>query len=166
MVVHEEPLEGTGEHPGFVAVVFARSTSDAERYRELLADHDVNVFVGTDEELDDKLIRRLGRTHGVPVLVPADQADEARTIIADWHEFSDFQNGDDDLDDEDDDDRFALSSRPNADADLYEDGDADDDEDDYLSEDDDDWQDDEDEQELDDLNEFDEDEFDDESEEL
>ena len=129
----------------FVPVVVARNSDQAERFRNLLEDHDIPVRVGTDggpEELaappavdsSEELSR------GIPVLVPENVLDEAGEVIAEREGFEDF--GDEDADDTDDDDEdFSLDddlpagwSEHREDDDCVEDDDDGDDGDDPLSE--------------------------------
>jgi hypothetical protein len=106
----EEEFEGQEEeYSDFVPAVFARSLNEAQKYQELLNDHDIPAIVGLDEELQSeedtpRVKRRKGMTHGVPVLVPEVLLDEASEVIADREEHDEFEtDDDDDLDDDEDD---------------------------------------------------------------
>lgn len=108
----------------FVPAVLARSVEEAQRYRELLDDHDIPAILGTDDELadmedeDQRLARLAGITHGVPVLVPESLLDEANEIISDRETFEGFEDDADEFDD-DEDDEIALT--PEEDLDLEDD---------------------------------------------
>ena len=106
----EEEFEGQEEeYSDFVPAVFARSLNEAQKYQELLNDHDIPAIVGLDEELQSEedtphVKRRKGMTHGVPVLVPEVLLDEASEVIADREEHDEFDTDeDDDLEDDEDD---------------------------------------------------------------
>jgi len=102
-----------GESRDFVPAVFARSIEEAEKYRELLNDHDIPAVMGDEEEEDDstRRPRRRGMTRGVPVLVPEALLDEASEIIADREQLEEYEISDDEFDNEEDEDEtFALSS--------------------------------------------------------
>ncbi len=99
------------EYADFVPVMVARSAEDAEKYCELLNDHDIPAAVA-EEKIDQdgqdapKAVRDKGSSRGVPVLVPEEFIDEAGEIIAD-HEDADEYLADsdeiaDEIDDEDD----------------------------------------------------------------
>ena len=80
----------------YVPAMFARSEEEAEACREFLTDHDIPAVVGDDERLgndDDAEIRarRLGMTHGMPVLVPESLLDEASEILAEHGESEKFE---------------------------------------------------------------------------
>ena len=71
-----------GEFGEFVPAVFARSTSEAEEYRELLNDHDIPAIVEVDEEdLPPRVARpscappRTGKAGQPTALVAGDQGD-------------------------------------------------------------------------------------------
>ena len=82
--------------------VVARSVEEADRYRELLDDHDIPAILATDDELAHVGAGRSAITRGVPILVPEAMLDEASEIIADWEDFEEYQVRDeDDLGDED-----------------------------------------------------------------
>jgi hypothetical protein len=103
-----------GGRTGFVPAVFARSLEEAEKYRELLDDHDIPAIVGSDqddEEGVEKKLRGRGMTRGVPVLVPEVLLDEASEVIADREEVDEFETAEDDLaeDEDDEDDEFELT---------------------------------------------------------
>jgi hypothetical protein len=105
----EEEFEGQEEeYSDFVPAVFARSLNEAQKYQELLNDHDIPAIVGLDEELQSEddtphVKRRKGMTHGVPVLVPEVLLDEASEVIADREEHDEFETDeDDDLEDDED----------------------------------------------------------------
>ena len=90
---------------GFVSVVFARNADEAERFRELLEDHDIPAMVGTSDDIDVdseewQAARRQGMTHGVPVLVPEALLDEAGEVIADLDDTSGMEEDEEDEEDE------------------------------------------------------------------
>jgi hypothetical protein len=98
----------------FVPAVFARSFEEAERYRELLDDHDIPAIIGNDEEDEEKVGKKSkgrGMTRGVPVLVPEVLLDEASEVIADREEIDEFETAEDDLaeDEDEEDDEFELT---------------------------------------------------------
>ena len=83
-----------GSSRDFVPAVFARSVEEAERYQELLDDHDIPALIGENSG---------GMTRGVPVMVPEVYLDEASEIIADRGELEEFDLLEEDLEDEDED---------------------------------------------------------------
>ncbi len=129
--------ESEGEYTDFVPAVFARSVDEAEKYRELLDDHDIPAIIGTadhdenaDEDEDEDAPRRhssRGLTRGVPVLVPEALLDEAGEIIAETEESDEFSLDDDyDSDEEDELDiedelNEALDEDDLSDDDLFDD---------------------------------------------
>jgi hypothetical protein len=93
----EEPYESSGEeYSDFVPAVFARNMQDAERYCELLEDHDIPAILGTeDEETEEKSLKKARTrrmTHGVPVLVPEVLLDEASIVIADREDIDEYED--------------------------------------------------------------------------
>jgi hypothetical protein len=107
MARDDEPM-GEAELAGFVSVVFARNVEQAERFRELLEDHDIPALVGSSDDIDVEseewqAARRQGMTHGVPVLVPEALLDEASEVIADLDDTTGMEEDDKDEDDEDED---------------------------------------------------------------
>lgn len=139
------PNELPGEdYSDFVPAVFAPSVEEAERYRDLLSDHDILALVG-DEDGDEKT-RGAGNhsamTHGVPVLVPEVFLDEASEVIADHEDIDEFQVADDEVDD-DEDEELGLEGTLNAELDKPFGEDDEDDEDGLLNEDDEDYPDEE-----------------------
>jgi hypothetical protein len=101
---------GNDEYGEFVPAVFARSRESADKYREVLEDHDIPVVLSDergDEDTDDELAPpRPGMTNGVAVMVPDALLDEASEIIANREETEDFEE-DEEFDDEEDGD-FTL----------------------------------------------------------
>jgi len=99
MPADEEDFNELDPHDDFVPAVFARHRRDAERYREILEDHDIPVVMGDNQG-------RRGTPHGVPVLVPEPLLDEASEIIADLEDNQGFEDLEDvdslDEDDEED----------------------------------------------------------------
>jgi hypothetical protein len=89
----------------YVPAVFARSMEEAEKYRELLDDHDIPAIIGADEpEEESRKRRQRGISRGLPVLVPEALLDEASEVIAERAEQADEFEADTDDDLEDDDD--------------------------------------------------------------
>jgi len=88
-----------------VPAVYARGPRDAERYVQLLADHDIDAVVDPDyspPETDDD--RAPVVPSGVPILVAKAVLEDAQAFIADMDDLNGFiPNGEDedDLDDED-----------------------------------------------------------------
>jgi hypothetical protein len=103
------------EHPGFVPVITARTRKEAEEYRQLFEDHDIDVIVG-DEDLEEQDMKGTRLPHppplgGIAILVAEDMADEAREVLADRENVEEFQvvaEEDDEFDEEDDDDEDEL----------------------------------------------------------
>jgi len=103
-----------------VPAVFVRSPAEAERFRQLLDDHDIPAVVATDNEIaesedsESRLGRLTGTTQGTAVLVPAVLLDDASQVIADFEDTERFQAAADELDEyekdeEDEEDEFGLS---------------------------------------------------------
>lgn len=108
----EQETERSGEeHSGLVPAVVARSADEAEKYFELLKDHDIPAKVATnDAEIDDvRVACPRSMSHGIPVLVPEDMLDEASEVIADREEADEFRVHDDRDEDEGEDD-FGLGT--------------------------------------------------------
>ena len=91
-----------------VPVVFARSVEEAEQYRQLLEDHDIEAIIGGEdfETCIDVEAARGKRAHGLPVLVPETCLDEAGEVIANREELDEFDLND--KDDEEDEDEHGL----------------------------------------------------------
>jgi hypothetical protein len=110
MSVDDETGEGESfevEAGDFVPAFFARDLEEAEEYCELLSDHDIPARAGVDAELaqgdsEQRVARRRGMTHGVPVLVPETLLDEASEVIADREDLADFSE--DELEEDEDED--------------------------------------------------------------
>ncbi len=95
------------EYADFVPVMVARSADDAEKYCELLNDHDIPAALAEEETDPDgqgaaKAVRDKGSSRGVPVLVPEELLDEAGEIIADHEDADEYLADSDEADDEDD----------------------------------------------------------------
>ena len=99
---------GNDEFGEFVPAVFARSRDSAEKYREVLEDHDIPVVLSDEREdpSDELAPPRRGITNGVAVMVPDALLDEASEIIANREETDEFEE--DDEFDEEDGDEFTL----------------------------------------------------------
>jgi hypothetical protein len=99
----DEPIDD--ELAGFVSVVFARNVAQAERFRELLEDHDIPALVGTSDDIDEdseewQAARRQGMTRGVPVMVPDALLDEAGEVIADLDDTTGLEEDEEDEEEE------------------------------------------------------------------
>ncbi len=85
----------------YIPVVYGRCLEEAEKYRQLLEDHDVPAII--DEEYEPGSAQSPGDvTRGVPVLVPESLLDEARAYIAGLEEMNELVVKDDNLNDDDD----------------------------------------------------------------
>lgn len=111
MARKNEPLEvPEDEESDFVPVVFLRSPDEAERFRQLLDDHDIPAVVATDNEIagsedsETRVGRLAGTTQGTAVLVPAVLLDDASQVIADFEDAERVQDAADEIDDDEDDD--------------------------------------------------------------
>jgi hypothetical protein len=92
----------------FVPAAFARSAEDAEKFRELLEDHDIPVVLSNETE-EAAFAAKPGMTRGVAVMVPDALLDEASEVIAAREDTSDFEEIEEFDDQEDDDEDFGLS---------------------------------------------------------
>lgn len=95
------------EYTDFVPVVFARSPEEAQRYQELLSDHDIPAMIGGDKDSDSDAAPCAnpcsgGMSRGVPVMVPDVLLDEASEIIADREDVDEFALEEDEVEEEDD----------------------------------------------------------------
>lgn len=99
-------FESSGEeYTDFVPVVFARSPEEAERYQDLLSDHDIPAITGGDADRDvapSETSRSGGMSRGVPVMVPDVLLDEASEVIADREDVDEFALEEDEEEEEDD----------------------------------------------------------------
>ena len=107
---HSDIIDDDGT--ALAPAVFARDAEDAERYCELLADHDILGIVAIDVDNDatefKDVTQGVGMTRGVAVLVEEALLDEASLVIADREDQDEFQfDTDDDDDDEPLDERIA-----------------------------------------------------------
>jgi hypothetical protein len=106
MPADEEEFEGMEpEYDDFVPAVFARNRAEADRYREILEDHDIPVELG---DRDGTSASGRGRAHGLPVLVPDPLLEEASEIIADLEDDEEFVDNDEIDEEEDDEDEVDL----------------------------------------------------------
>lgn len=78
-----------------VVVLYVETREEAEQYVALLADHDIEAIIGSEEE--DDVPAELDE--GIPVLVTANQLDEAGEIIADHEESGGFVLEEDQIED-------------------------------------------------------------------
>lgn len=93
-----------GGREDYVPVVVAKTMDQAEKYRDLLDEHDIPAITDPDYEEESAGKARRGRiTRGVPVLVPEALLDEASEIIADCEELDEFAPAED-VEDEDEED--------------------------------------------------------------
>jgi len=96
-MIKQPGSEGTED---YVLLLYAHDRAEAEFYKSLLLDHDIEAVIDKDAEVLDLLAR--GR---LPVMVPQELVEEAREIIeqrADMDDkFEDFAGGDYQGDDED-----------------------------------------------------------------
>lgn len=85
----------------YIPAVYGRCLEEAEKYRQLLEDHDVPAII--DEEYEPGSAQNPGDvTQGVPVLVPESLLDEARAYIASLEEMKELVVEDDYPNDDDD----------------------------------------------------------------
>jgi hypothetical protein len=128
-----------------VPVVFGRDDDEAEEYRQLLEDHEIEATVGYDglADRDDADAEDRSMSRGIPVLVPESLLDEASEIIADREDDEEFAV-DEEFEDEgegDEADEFTLELdeeiEPEAVGYLDDDEDDEFEEDEFLDEDDD-----------------------------
>jgi hypothetical protein len=99
----------------FVPVVFARSAKEAEEYRQLLEDHDIEAVVESEEEPLEPIDvpkKRSPVPRGLPVLVRESFLDEASEIIADREEMDELETVETEEEDEEEDDTFGLQEEP------------------------------------------------------
>ena len=122
---HSDIIDDDGT--ALAPAVFARNAEEAERYCELLADHDILGIVAIDAdnddtEIDDDVTKGVGITRGVAVLVEEALLDEASLVIADREDQAEFQfDTDDDDDDDDDDEDEDFDFGQNLDSDFKDD---------------------------------------------
>ena len=83
MRVRDEEVEGRGQDEAdqYVPVLYAHSVEEAERYCQLLEDHDIPAIVDDDYE-DLESFNSSGVRQGVPVLAPGSFQEEAQALIA------------------------------------------------------------------------------------
>lgn len=102
------------EKPGgeeLTPVVYGRDIEEAERFRDLLEDHEIPAVIA-DEDGDFPR----SAAGEVPVLVPAELLEEAGEIIAEREDLDEFEVEDDEFYDEDEDEEDELTE---LDADVY-----------------------------------------------
>ena len=131
MALKDEDRIPDNEQEQYVPAVFARDEKEAEAFRELLADHDIEALVGY-EQLKTQPEReatevQLGR--GLPVLVPEALLDEASAVISDREDQDEFELGEELEDEDEDEDKldFELEEEPEyyqseEEDDLFEEG--------------------------------------------
>ena len=91
MPVHERKIEDHGhdEADQYVPVLYAHSVEEAERYCQLLEDHDIPAIVDDDyedlESFDSSDVRQ-----GVAVLAPGSFQEEAQALIANLEELGEL----------------------------------------------------------------------------
>jgi len=91
MPVHDEKVGGRGpdEADQYVPVLYAHSVEEAERYCQLLEDHDIPAIVDDDYE-DVESFHSAGVRQGVPVLAPGSFREEAQALIASLEEMGEL----------------------------------------------------------------------------
>lgn len=91
MPAEEEPMEESEpQWSEFVPAVIARTTEEAESFRELLNDHAIPAVLSPREDGQEGDVEEpLGRG-GVAVLVPEELLDEASRVIAEREEMDEF----------------------------------------------------------------------------
>ena len=114
----------------YVPVTYARTPDEAERYRQLLEDHDVPAVVDEDYEPGASPAWK-STGAGVPVLVPESLLEDAREFLAEIEEMAALPDEEDEVyDDEEDDDltgeagygrKTAVSGEDDLEDDLEED---------------------------------------------
>ena len=110
---HDVDPEDLGE---YAPVVYGQSHEEAEKYRQLLEDHDVPAVI--DEDYEPMAARATGTVQeGVPVLVPESRLEEARGYIASIEEMGELVDDEDYLDGEDDENGYGDVSGPDIDKD-------------------------------------------------
>ena len=106
MPAEEEDFEQMEpEYDDFVPAVFARNRAEAEKYREILEDHDIPVELG---ERENSPASGQARVQGLPVMVPDPLLEEASEIIAELEDDEAFVDDDEYDDDEEDDEEVDL----------------------------------------------------------
>ena len=131
------------EYGDFVSAVFARDADEAERYCELLNDHDIPAILGVEEAVQDTqgeegeapIIRRRGIARGIPVMVPDEFLEEASEIIAERDTLGDFEDEDDEEEEDEDEDELPFGHEIDEDEDDLDDLDEEDEEDGFLEDD-------------------------------
>ncbi|MCD4823005.1 MAG: hypothetical protein K8S55_00215 [Phycisphaerae bacterium] len=117
--MEKDENDKAAEQEAFVPAVVARNNAEAEVYRQLLEDHDIEAMVGYEELAErcdvDGVAGEI--SHGRPVLVREKYLDEASEIIADREDLDEFESTDDDEaeaeDDEEDDFNVKLDDEGN-----------------------------------------------------
>ena len=89
----------------YVPAVYARSPEQAERYRQLLEDHDVPAIIDEDYQPPEPHSGP-GLRGALPVLVPESLLEEAKGYIADAEDMNDLIEDEDYLDEDEDEDEF------------------------------------------------------------
>ncbi|NBB95475.1 MAG: hypothetical protein GVY16_07005 [Planctomycetes bacterium] len=134
----------------FVPVVSARDDDEAEEYRQLLEDHEIEATVGYDglDDRDEIDVEDRSMSRGIPVLVPESLLDEASEIIADREDDEEFAVDEETEDEGDEADEFTLELKediePEDVAYLEDDEDDEFEDDDFIDGDNDEFDDDED----------------------
>jgi hypothetical protein len=86
------------DNSDYVPVVVAHDEEEAERYVQLLQDHDIPAMLGTEEDLlvamaaDEDDDDDGGLSDGSVVLVPSDHYDEASEFIAELDDFDGIEH--------------------------------------------------------------------------
>lgn len=109
----------------YVSVVYVSSQEEADAFRELLADHDIEALVGVDEleETLGEVELESEEEEGIPIFVPAEYLEEAESVIEDFEDQDEFEDLEDEdsveADDEMDDEEFGMGPE---DTELLEEG--------------------------------------------
>jgi len=90
----------------YVPVIYGRSVEEAERYCQVLEDHDLPAIVDEDYEPPEGQVRA-ARGSRVAVLVPETLLEEARSLIAELDELGELVEGDE-LEEDDEDEDFEI----------------------------------------------------------
>lgn len=138
-----------------VPVVFGRNEDEAERYCEILEDHDIEAIIGFEGNEDRVDPDAMTVSRGTPVLVPESLLDEASEVISELQdelyegfeeEDEEDQNEEDELELELDDEFIPIDAEEQEDDELYDEEDiemlgeyGEDEDDEYAEEEDEDY---------------------------
>ncbi|MFP4106998.1 MAG: hypothetical protein ACLFVU_13035 [Phycisphaerae bacterium] len=105
----DDSFDAYHDDADFVPVVMARSEDEAEKYQEVLEDHEIPTLLSDDGDVEAEeapFVSRPGITRGVSVMVPETMLDEASEIIADMDSSDAFAPAEEELDEEEDEYEF------------------------------------------------------------